>query len=135
MWGRGQRQIEEEGLLGRRRAVDERHRLLHQAVEHPVDDEVVGPRPAPDEVREGNRRLLPGRERGEAVVADVDVGRHVERRAHPEVLVEAVVDGAVGDLAAEVDAGVALHGSVRVAVGSRNGMAMPRCHLPTAAVR
>ena len=105
---RGQRQVEEEGIRGPRRPVDEADRLLDQPVEHLVDDEVVGPRPGPDEVRERHRRLLVSPQSGEPVVADVDVRGHVERRADPEVLLEAVVNRAVGDRAREVDAGVAL---------------------------
>lgn len=105
---RRQRQIQKERRLALGRFGDEVYRFVGESIEHAGDHKVFRARALADEVWKGDRRLLLRRRHREAVIANVDVRRHVERCADAEVRVEAVMYRAVADHAGKVDARIAI---------------------------
>ena len=68
-----------------RRIPDEARGFLSQLVQYFIDHEILSARSLANKVRELYGRLLNCRQHCEAIVSDVDVRRHVQRRADAEV--------------------------------------------------
>ena len=76
--GRGEGEVEEEGLVPSRPGVQVAHGLAQEVVERILEVEIGAHRAVAEEGREVLGRLERG-EAGDLAVADVDVGREVER--------------------------------------------------------
>ncbi|OPZ84984.1 MAG: hypothetical protein BWY76_01617 [bacterium ADurb.Bin429] len=92
---RGQREIEKERFL--RVRFDEANRPVSQRRQHVRMREIRRDGPAAIEGLAFTLLADAVGQRGDAVVFDVDIGRHVQRGADAEILVEATVAWAAGD--------------------------------------
>ena len=92
--GRGQGEVEEEGLV--LVGGDDLQGLVGQVVQHLLVDEVRGRGAFPEEALAGSLGHMVGQCR-EAVVLNIDIGRHIERPADAVVVVEAVGNGRAAD--------------------------------------